>query len=73
MKGLAVETIPAVCTVEILCDLLHISQRTFYEQRAAGTFPIPEIEPRIGRRARFAGELVRRYLAGELQPARRSR
>lgn len=73
MSAVAVQSIPAVCTVEQLCDLLHVSQRTFYEQRAAGTFPIPEIEPRIGRRPRFAGEQVRRYLAGEFQPARRSR
>lgn len=68
-----VEPIPACCTVADICRLLRLSARTFYEQRAAGTFPIPEIEPRIGRRPRFAGELVRRYLAGELKPAKARR
>lgn len=68
----SVEQIPACCTVDQLCRLLQISRRTYYEQKALGTFPIPEIEPRIGGRSKFSGELIRRYLASELKPVKRS-
>ena len=71
MTAYAVEPIPATCTVADVCRLLHLSQRQFFTLRAAGTFPIPEVLPRLDRRPRFSGELVRRYLAGEFAGGRR--
>lgn len=68
-----VETIPATCSIADVCRLLDISPGQFFALRKEGTFPIPEIEPRLDRRPRFSGEDVRRYLAGEFAPMRRRR
>lgn len=73
MTAYAVEAIPATCTVADVCRLLQLSQRQFFSLRAAGTFPIPEILPKLDRRPRFRGEDVRRYLAGEFNHGRRAR
>lgn len=58
------QPIPHVCTLEDVCRILQISEWTYHDQRRRGVFPIPEIEPRIGRRPRFAGKHVREYVEG---------
>lgn len=57
------EAIPKVCTVADLLRILQISRSHLYEQMARGTFPIPELLPRVARGPRFTGEDVERYLA----------
>jgi predicted DNA-binding transcriptional regulator AlpA len=59
------EPIPHVCTIADICRVLNISRPKFYVLRAEGKFPIPELLPKLGRGPRFAGEMVRQYLAGK--------
>lgn len=70
MNTPTVALIPAVCTIPEVCRLLKISRAQFFALRQQGTFPIPEILPRLDRRPRFSGDAIRRYLAGEMKPAR---
>lgn len=63
----AVATIPACCTAADVIRILQISERQFYQLRRDGTFPIPEIDPPLDARPRFSGELVARYIAGDLR------
>lgn len=60
------DDIPTTCTVADVCRILQISQATFYARRKAGTFPIPELDPPVDSRPRFAGEKVRQYLDGRI-------
>lgn len=66
--------IPMVCTIADVCRILQLSPSQYYRLRADNKFPIPEIQPRIGGRARFRGTDVRRYIFGESRrsPLRRS-
>ena len=57
------ESIPTTCTITDLCRILQVSRGTLYAHLKAGTFPIPEIQPRIGQ-PRFAGAMVQAYLDG---------
>lgn len=56
--------IPAVCFLDDLVRILRTSRRTIERMRRAGVFPIREL-PSLDKRPRFAGEEVRRFLAGE--------
>lgn len=52
-----------------VCTRLQISRPTYYVQRRRGTFPIPEILPRVSPRAvRFSVALVERYVSGASAP-----
>jgi hypothetical protein len=59
------DTIPMVCTSEDVCRALNISRSTFHRLRRTRKFPIPELDPRIDDRPRFAGQKVREYLDGK--------
>ncbi len=63
----ALHDLPAVLTVADLCRALRLSRAQYQRLRRAGTFPIPQL-PGLDKRARFSGEMVRRYLAGEVVP-----
>lgn len=63
------ETIPTTCTLADLCRILQLSRGTLYAHLKNGTFPIPEIEPRIGH-PRFSGADVQAYLAHRAAPRR---
>ena len=63
--------IPPVCRIADLLRVLGMSRRTFCERRKSGTFPIPEILPRIGH-PRFRGDDVRRYINGDFADLARS-
>ena len=46
--------------------LLGVSLATFHQRRRSGTWPLPELLPRLDRRPRFARATVEAYLRGEL-------
>jgi hypothetical protein len=51
-------------TVAQICHLLSLSRRTFFALKAAGTLPLVELTPRLGRLARYHALPIDRYLAG---------
>ena len=58
-------------TVARLLEELDIPRRTFYELLAKGELPfLEEIQPRIGRHARYRADLIDRYLANQWRQAR---
>lgn len=57
-------------TIRQLCDLLHMSRRTFYTLKDAGQLPfLEEIQPRLGRVVRYRASLVDAYLANQFNRA----
>lgn len=64
------EPIPPVCFIDDVAYHIKSSRRTINRLRRHGAFPIPEL-PSIDHRARWSGELVKRYIDGQLQPAAR--
>ena len=49
-----------------VCELLCIPRRSFFALKRAGRIPfLVELQPRIGRSARYRSDLVDRYLAGQ--------
>jgi predicted site-specific integrase-resolvase len=60
-----INTLPLILFDEDLCELLDISLRTLKRQRRLGTFPIPEILPKLDRRHRSARSDVERFLNRE--------
>jgi hypothetical protein len=57
---------PRCYNVAQLLDLLQIPRRSFFTLKKAGRLPfLEELQPRLGRRARYRADLVDRYLAGE--------
>lgn len=56
----------AVYTVSDLVRLLALPRSTFFELWRRGDLPfLEELQPRLGRTARFRAEPVDRYLAGQ--------
>jgi hypothetical protein len=66
------EPIPTVCSIADLCRILQMSRRSLDRARSRGSFPIPEIEPRLGP-PRFSGAMVQAYLDGRAMPAHKRR
>lgn len=66
---------PRCYVVPQLLDLLVLSRSTFFALLQQGKLPfLEELQPRIGRRARYRADLVDRYLENQWRPrpARRS-
>jgi hypothetical protein len=65
--------IPPVCFDEDFCRIFDTSLRTVQKSRKAGTFPIPELLPRLDKRHRYSRRDVIAFLEREHQawPARR--
>jgi predicted DNA-binding transcriptional regulator AlpA len=58
-----------VLSIRQLARLLYMSQDSIRDQIKAGTFPIPTLPRSLGRRYRWSGPIVQRYLEqnGELE------
>lgn len=57
---------PRCYTVAQILDKLQLPRRTFYELKKAGEIPcLEEIQPRLGRRARYRADLIDRYLENQ--------
>ena len=56
------ESLPMVCTIDVVCRALDISRAQFFALRKAGKFPIPELLPKIDHRPRFSGAAIQAYL-----------
>jgi hypothetical protein len=67
------DKIPTVCTIADVCRILQISQSTYFLLKRKGTFPIPELQPPVDSRPRFAGIHVQQYLEGRVVTPRRKR
>ena len=63
---------PVRCyTVAQLLVELQLSRSSFFELKAAGKLPfLEELQPRIGRQARFRAEPIDRYLENRFSMAR---
>lgn len=57
-------TSPSVLLLADVLALLQISRRTCERLRRSGRFPIAELQPRLGRRPRFARAAVEAYATG---------
>ena len=57
------EPIPAVCFLDDLARILHISRRTIEKLRRHGAFPIREL-PSLDKRPRWSGVAVRQFRDG---------
>jgi hypothetical protein len=44
---------PFILTFGEVCQVLRISERVGHKARQDGAFPVPELQPRIGRRPRY--------------------
>jgi len=58
------DTLPAVLVLEDLARLLGISHSRAAHLAAAGEFDAFELTPRIGRRLRYSGAKLQRWLDG---------
>jgi hypothetical protein len=57
---------PRCYTVPQILDLLQMAPSTFTTLKQQGKLPfLEELQPRLGKRARYRADLVDRYLAGE--------
>lgn len=69
-RHMLAEDIPTTCAIADVCRILGIKKTTVYDRMKAGTFPIPEILPRVKGAPQFWGENVRAYLRGDLANGR---
>jgi hypothetical protein len=65
--ALVSDAIPKTCTIADICRHMNISRAQFHALRKEGTFPIPELLPKLDLRPRFSGEAVQQYLNNQLQ------